>query len=214
MRISDRTYQGKSDLAEMLALAHAFPGEQRHVVDLPYRLCSWAMDDPVNIGLWTDEKGLLQAWAVMQLPFWVVDYTVSPKIRPVLLNQILDWADRRAGELLTIHKGHPMWFIELFADQTDQFDVLKSAGYSNQADVEAASWSKVLLKRSEGTPIPEFRVPEGFTVRPLAGKTEIRRYVALHQEVIKSKNMTIRWRRRPLFFWPCLVQLNRLLLMF
>ena len=47
----------------MAALAQAFPAENLHVVDLPYRLSSWALDDPDNVGLWLNEHGELRAWA-------------------------------------------------------------------------------------------------------------------------------------------------------
>jgi len=34
----------------MADLVTAFPARQLHVVDLPYRLCSWALDEPDSIG--------------------------------------------------------------------------------------------------------------------------------------------------------------------
>jgi uncharacterized protein YfaA (DUF2138 family) len=49
----------------MEALTREFHAENLHVVDLPYRLSSWALDDPENVRLWTDAEGRLLAWIVL-----------------------------------------------------------------------------------------------------------------------------------------------------
>ena len=54
MRVIQRLYGGDADKTEMVALARAFPAEHTHVIDLPYRLSSWAFDFPENVGLWVD----------------------------------------------------------------------------------------------------------------------------------------------------------------
>jgi hypothetical protein len=52
IKIEQREFSGEADWREMIALAHAFPSDNLYIVDLPYRLSSWAMDYPGNIGLW------------------------------------------------------------------------------------------------------------------------------------------------------------------
>jgi hypothetical protein len=42
-----------------------------------------------------DEHGQLVAWAVMQTPFWTIDYVFRPHIDTDLHTRILTWADRR-----------------------------------------------------------------------------------------------------------------------
>jgi hypothetical protein len=79
-KITQRRFAGDLDLREMAALARAFPIDHLHVVDLPYRLCSWALDDPENVGLWVDDNGQLVAWAVLQAPWWTVDLACSPAV--------------------------------------------------------------------------------------------------------------------------------------
>lgn len=74
----------------------------------------------------------------------------------------------------------------------------KLPGLACQADVGDDSWSKVLMERPADLPVKEYRIPEGFTVRPLAGEGEVEAYVKLHQDTFKSKNMTIEWRNRTL----------------
>jgi ribosomal protein S18 acetylase RimI-like enzyme len=47
-------------------------------------------------------------------------------------------------------------------------------------------------------PVPDYSLPAGFTIRPLAGEGEVKAYVQLHRAVFESKNMTVEWRRRTL----------------
>jgi len=61
----------------MIALARADASASFHVLDLPYRLASWALDEPRNAALWEDEHGHLVAWAVLQTPFWAIDVSAQ-----------------------------------------------------------------------------------------------------------------------------------------
>ena len=179
-----------------MALAHACPTDNLHVVDLPYRLSSWALDDPDNVGLWANAEGQLLAWAVVQTPFWTIDYAYHPDADRNLHQQILAWADRRACRLLGTLSGHPCWFVMVLASHADRIRDLEEAGFSCQADVGEDSWSKVLLKRPAQLPVADAALPTGFVIRPLAGENEVEAYVQLHQAVFESKNMTAEWRRR------------------
>lgn len=107
MKVTRRSFSGGQDLLLMAALANAFAGDNMHVVDLPYRFSSWAMDDTENIGLWVDEDGDLVAWAVMQTPFWTIDYVFDPRAGATLHPQILRWADARAVAIVDTPSGRP-----------------------------------------------------------------------------------------------------------
>lgn len=180
----------------MAALVRAFPADHLHVVDLPYRSSSWAFDNPENVGLWTTPGGQLLAWVVMQTPFWTIDYACHPDADRDLRRQIWIWADGRAHALLDTRFGHPMWFVNVLADQRDHIRDLEEAGFASQADVAEDSWSKVLMRRVTGAPVDEYALPAGFTIRPLAGEAEVEAYVALHRAVFESKSMTVDWRAR------------------
>ena len=43
-----REFSGQADLEAMAALARAFSGAHVHIVDLPYRSSSGALDDPAK----------------------------------------------------------------------------------------------------------------------------------------------------------------------
>ena len=182
----------------MMALAHVVPSDNVHVIDLAYRLSSWALDYPENVGLWVDAEGELLAWAVMQTPFWVIDYVCHPDTEKSLHRQILSWADRRALAVLGTSTGHPIWFVEVLAHQAERIRDLEGVGFACQSSLGEDSWSKVLMCRPADMPVPDYSLPAGFTIRPLAGETEVGAYVQLHRATFESKNMTVEWRERTL----------------
>jgi ribosomal protein S18 acetylase RimI-like enzyme len=198
MKTTQRAFAGEADLQAMLALARLSPADNLHVVDLPYRLSSWALDDPANTGLWTDANGRLLAWAVMQTPFWTIDYACHPRSERHIHAEILDWADRRACQVLDTPYGHPCWFVMVSANQANRIRDLEACGFACQRNRGQDSWSKVLMSRTAKTPVPLCKMPAGFTVRPLPREGEIEAYVALHQSVFESRNMTVAWRARTL----------------
>jgi len=182
----------------MSALAHHCPENNLHVIDLPYRLSSWAFDNPENVGLWFDENEQLVAWATLQTPFWTIDYVCHPGAEANLHQEILAWADQRARATINTPNGRPAWFIMVFSGQTNRIRDLENAGFKCQSDVGDDSWSTVLMRRSSSIPVKVYGPRSGFIVRPLAGEKEVNDYVELHQSVFESKNMTTDWRSRTL----------------
>jgi mycothiol synthase len=198
MQITRRPYQGDHDKTLMANLVRAQPQANLHVVDLPYRLSSWAFDDPDNGCLWEDERGEVLAWAVLQTPFWAIDYAYRPTAPATLHRQILTWADLRAQQVRLSPHGRPMWFINVFDWQQERRHDLEVWGFASQADVGADSWSKVFMRRPSQDSIADTRLPAGFAIRPLHGQAEVDAYVTLHRAVFESDNMTTAWRRRTL----------------
>lgn len=196
--ISQLELPGGTDHHALIALARAFPATNLHIVDLPYRLSSWALDDPANAGLWFDAEGRLSAWAVMQTPFWTIDYVCHPEAEAYLHRQILIWTDRRARQLLDTPGGRPCWFVMVFSDQAERIRDLEGLGFVSQANAGENAWSKVLMQRAGQIPVAGCALPAGFTVRPLTGGQEVNAYVQLHRAVFESKNMTAEWRQRTL----------------
>lgn len=196
--MNERCYQEETDLGLMMDLVNSFPSETLHIIDLPYRLCSWALDDPENVALWFNEKRELVAWAVLQTPFWEIDYFCHPDAERNLYSEILAWAERRAKATMNTLYGHPSWFINVFSEQANCIRDLENAGFISQADAGDDLLSKVLMRRTDQAPVKIYQPPEGFVVRPLAGAMEVEKYVDLHRSVFESKNMTVEWRRRTL----------------
>jgi mycothiol synthase len=196
MKFHQRGFSGDVDKFAMAGLAKQFAMANLHVIDLPYRLSSWALDDPKNIALWLDEEERLAAWAVLQTPFWTIDYVVDPTVEGQLHREILTWAEQRAGEILSTPYGHPAWYVMVFEKQKTRIRDLEHLGFKCQADVGENSWSKVLMRRDALLPIKVYQPPAGYVVRSLHGEAEVEAYVELHRSVFESKNMTVDWRRR------------------
>lgn len=198
MAITQRTFLTEHDKYRMSALARQCPENNLHVVDLPYRFSSWAFDDPGNISLWFDEDRQLIAWAVLQSPFWTIDYVCHPEQEAYLHQEILSWANQRIQAIKNTPYARPAWFVMVFSEQSNRIHDLEKAGFKCQADVGEDSWSKVLMRRSSQTPVKTYAPRSGFKVRSLAGEQEVFDYVELHQSVFESKNMTVEWRKRTL----------------
>jgi hypothetical protein len=94
MALIQRNYRDPTDWVSMAALVQA-QGDHLHTTDLPYRLCSWAFDEPANCALWETADGLALAWAALQSPFWCIDYAIHPAAPPDTLQTILTWANQR-----------------------------------------------------------------------------------------------------------------------
>jgi ribosomal protein S18 acetylase RimI-like enzyme len=199
MKLFQYPFLGEVDKYKMSTLARDFAPVNLHVIDLPYRFSSWALDDAENIRLWFDGHEQLMGWAVLQAPFWTIDYVFHPQVEAQLHPEILAWADQRARAVMQTSFGRPAWFAMVFEEQTDRIRVLEQAGFQCQADVGEDSWSKVLMRRSTPTPVKRYKPRAAkFTVRPLAGTGEVEAYVELQRAVFGSKNMTTEWRTRTL----------------
>jgi ribosomal protein S18 acetylase RimI-like enzyme len=204
--MNPKPFRGADDVARMLALAREYPAGAIHVIDLPYRLCSWALDNPDNFALWENDAGRLLAWAVLQTPFWKLEYTLHPDAPSDAHRVILAWADRQAARLLDTPYGRPAWFTAVREEWLDRRRALAAAGWASQESGEDA-WTQVIFRLDADTPVPLCRPRVGFTVRSLRGAAEVPAYVALHRAVFQSANMTEPWRAatlRQTDYRPCL----------
>src|SRR6185503_6704506 len=163
MRIIEHNFSGKSDLQSMAELVRKFPAENIHVVDLPYRFCSWSFDYPENIRLWLNENDELLAWAILQVPFWKIDYAYDPEFQHQIHPQILSWADEQAHKIVGTASGHPAWFVPVLGSWTDRIRDLEQAGFASQANVGENSWSQVLMEHSMHIP-SDIKLPDGFRI--------------------------------------------------
>jgi ribosomal protein S18 acetylase RimI-like enzyme len=197
MKMSQRAFVDGEDMAAMIALAAAFPDDNLHVVDLPYRLASWALDDPANVALWDDGRGRLAAWAVVQSPFWAIDIVTRPDAEADLFPRALEWADARGRAARGTPYERASWYVHVLADKAGRLRDLEAAGFACQADVGEDSWTRILLRRATVAPAAA-SVPAGFAIRPLAGAAEVDAYVDAHRAAFDTKNMTSAWRRRTL----------------
>jgi mycothiol synthase len=185
--------EGSEHLIQLMRLVQQRPRAHVHVVDLPYRLSSWAWTSPAQTRLWMTPAGELHAWACLQTPFWSLDLAIHPEAPPTLTADVLAWADARAEETMSTRYGRPMWFAFAFSDQHRLIDALETAGFTSHA-TGADAWSMVLLRHAATAPAAEADVPPGFSLRTLQGQAEVSAYVELHRRVFDSDSMTEDWR--------------------
>lgn len=193
MTIIQRSYTGQADRQLMSNLVLAFPDNNFHVVDLPYRLCSPSFEDERNIRLWENANGQLLAFAVWQIPFAVLDYAIHPHAQVQdIETQLLTWAISRFQELARERGRRLDYYIDVREDQADRIQLLEQHGFTPD------NWGNLHMQRPLTTSIPDPHLPPGFTIRPLAGESEVEAYVTLHRAAFESTSMTVDWRHRTL----------------
>ncbi len=188
------------DIDSLIELAQRAPEQHLHLIDLPYRLSSWALDRADNLRVWFDNAGAPQAWAVLQTPFWAIDIVAdSTSNGPEAYAEALRWAVERARATAEDPEhGRPCWFVSVLEDQVSVKHALEAQGFADQGQVPVDPWSKVQLVRPAAWRRDLSALPMGYRIRPLAGATEVAAYVDLHRSVFESKNMTEAWRARTL----------------
>lgn len=197
MHFIQRAFQPDHDQQAMIALASANPDQHMRSIDLPYRLSSWALDDPANITIWQTDTGQIVGWAALQVPFWMIDLVWHPDAPLSLYRTMIEWADQRAQSLIGTNHARPMWFVNVFEHQHALQEVLTSQGFVDQSAVEQDPWSKYLFRRGNQA-LNLALLPANISIRPLAGIAEVAAYTQLHQAVFESKSMTEGWRAKTL----------------
>jgi mycothiol synthase len=193
MAIIMRPPSGANDLQRIYDLVQAFPAENFHVVDLPYRLCSPSAQDARNVQLWEDEQGNLLGFAIAQTPWLTLDYAVHPAARePGLEERLLAWGLERWPHLMAERGWRYSLFVEVREDQAERIALLERLGFVLD------DWHTLHLSQPLAGSFPTPAVPEGFSIRPLAGEAEAEACAALHRAAFGTQNMTNGWRRRTL----------------
>ncbi len=182
-------FRGQADLQRMAELVYTDPDYHLHVVDLDYRLCSWALQNFANVTLWEDEAGEVGGWAAAQRPFAALDYVIRPDALE-LEDQVLLWGTQRWQAIADESRQQRYCFLSLRSDQPGRFAHL--AEYSFQAD----DWRLLHMTRPAADPVLDAHLMDGFSIRPLAGQSEVADYTALHRAAFDSENMTEDWRTR------------------
>jgi mycothiol synthase len=186
-----RSYRDAADRDRMAQLVYDFPDDHLNVVDLPYRLSSWALDVPENVCLWEDETGQLVAWALVKTPWLSLDYALSPDAM-VLEAELVRWAVERCQTIAAEQGENFPLYVRVRADRASFITILESQ------DFRRDDWSLVHMTRSMAQPLTEPQFPPGFTVRPLRGLSEVQDYVTPHRAAFGSNAMTYEWRARSL----------------
>ena len=180
---------GSSHYHEMWELVQAHPDGQRHVVDLPYRLCSPSATQRGSC-IWRDTQGAVIGWAILQWQFWALDHMVAPGPHAHGVGRsILEWAIERTSVEAINWKEPLRLFVDAPIQSPPHALPLGDFGFTLYPH-----WRTVHLERPADLPPPPPAIPAGFTIRPLAGAQEIDAYVDTQRAAFGSSSMTRAWR--------------------
>jgi mycothiol synthase len=186
-----RSLQTDADLAAILELAALADDHTVSAAALPYQLSSWACEDPANVRLWTVPTGELVAFAIFQIPFGSVYYGLHPQADAAALEAtIFAWAKQRAADLAQTSDrpvGMSIW--------PRAEDIASQARLAHQGYVPLNT-GKVFFQQPLTSSLPAPQLPAGFTLRPLAGETEVEAATDLLRAAFNITSVTPRWRRR------------------
>lgn len=175
------------DVQRIADFIYAHPNGFTNLVDLPYRLTSWSLQDARNVRIW-ESGGQIRAVGMVQLPWLALDYACATE---ALVPEVFAWGAERASAIAR-ERGDEFWLgIYISPHNAAHSAYAKALGF--QLDDE---WAQIHLERDLNPHLPAVDLPDGFTFRPMGGQVDA--YVELHQTAFGSKNMRVDWRARTL----------------
>jgi len=191
MTMTELGVPDERELRAMQVLAARYPERSTHAVDLPYRL-AWARPGHhgrVATALWHEGDELV-GWAVWAPGSRETQVTVHPDHAARLWPQILAWGTEHARAQAAGGGEPASWWVSAREDDVERIALLEANGFQRQA------WKTVQYERDLSDVPPPGALPDGLSVRPLAGAAEIPAYVAAHRAAFNSTNMNDEWRQR------------------
>ncbi len=181
--ITSRLYQGEKDFHVMIDLIVRLRTPERlsdypDKVNLEENLASAAIR--TNTRLWFDEDQPV-GWAFVD-EFNNIWWELEDKYEEILGSQIVEWGETcirkmANGESATLDTS-------CREDYTARIAFLKRHGF------QPTETTTVRMIRILSEPIPGSKLPEGFTIRPLAGKQEAEAVAAMHRAAFGTDYMT------------------------
>lgn len=194
MAIIMRKWQDETDWLLVADLLRCMPQSMRHLIDLPWRLSSPALDAEWNSRVRQHSDGRLVGFAAWQVYWAALDYFVRPGMyQATIETTIFNWAEQHFREL-DRERGRalPYW-VEFREDDQERRQIVEAHGFLLDGDYVYIQFQHPLTG-----PLTEVAIPTGFALRSLAGAHEADAYVALHRAAFKSTSMTLAWRLRSL----------------
>lgn len=194
MTITRHSLRNEADMLRIRDLIRAMPAHCRHVLDLPWRLSSPAIHEGRDAVFWVDSHGLVVGCAAWQYYWGVLDFFILPgPTQQAVEAEIFAWAANRFRER-DEERGKPLpYWVEFRDDDHARRRLVEAHGFLLKEHNCYTLFQHSLL---ELLPVPA--LPEGFTLRSLAGEGETAAYAELHRAAFESISMTPEWRTRTL----------------
>jgi ribosomal protein S18 acetylase RimI-like enzyme len=152
-------------------------------------LCRLSASEAVELTrLWVGHDSALAGFATLSLaPGYLLCLTL-PDVGDSFQGDILDWATETAAQT----KDPAVERATLQVQVRDQDDEL--IGTLERRDFVRRDWFTHRMTRRLDEPIPEPRLPPGFTIRPLEGEQEQAAWLAMRNDAFGS-TQTTEWRQ-------------------
>lgn len=184
-------------MRRIVDLVRAMPLSCPHVVDLPWRLSSPAINDGRDAAYWENADGRVVGFAAWQQYWAALDFFILPGLsdvaRQAVEGDLFAWADGRFRER-DEERGRPLPYgVEFRDDDHERRRLVEAHGF-----LLGEEDSYVLLHHPLVALASVPALPDGFTLRPLMGEQEAAAYAELHRAAFESTSMTPEWRARTL----------------
>lgn len=190
MTITRHAFRGEVDMPRILNLVSSMPLACRHVIDLPWRLSSPAINEGRDAAFWQSADGQVVGFAAWQYYWAALDFFILPG-RPDLEEDLFAWADERFRQR-DDERGYPLPYgVEFRADDHERRRLIEAYGF-----LEDEGDHYVSLQHAMGNLAAVPALPAGFSLRPLAGEQEALAYAEVHRAAFESTSMTPEWRMR------------------
>lgn len=194
MTITRYPFRGEADAFRIMDLVRAQPLKSRHVLDLPWRISAPIINEGRDGSFWLDDAGQAVGFAAWQYYWAALDLFILPgPTAQEVEAAMFAWADERMGER-DVERGYPLSYaVEYRDDDDERVQLVRAHGFVLEDDYGYALFQHKLEALA---PVPT--LPDGFTLRPLAGAQETAAYAELHRAAFESTSMTPEWRARTL----------------
>ncbi|HEY4385036.1 MAG TPA: GNAT family N-acetyltransferase [Ktedonobacteraceae bacterium] len=193
MTITRYPFRGEVDTPRILDIIRHMPFSCRHVIDYPWRLSTPAINEGCDAAFWEDSDGQAIGFAAWQYYWAALDFFILPGPEMQYVEKdLFAWADERFREL-DEERGYPLpYWVEFRDDDRERQRLAEAHGFLLHEE------RYVLFQHSLADLPPVPALPDGFTLRPLAGEQEVVAYTEVHRAAFESTSMTPEWRARTL----------------
>lgn len=182
-RITSRVYEDEKDIETMADLItrvrpHEFLNDHPAKVNLEEDLASATVR--ANARLWFDD-GQPIGWAYVD-EYDNLWWEIARSCEEALGDQVIDWGETCIRKA---HGGEPGTLdTNCREDRTERVAFLQQHGF------QQTETTTIEMARDLSQPIPEPKLPQGFSIRPLAGHQEAEAVAALHRLALDTDYMT------------------------
>jgi mycothiol synthase len=192
MTITRHPFRGEADMPHIVDLVRSMPLACRHVIDLPWRLSSPTIHEGRDATFWENADGQVIGFAAWQQYWAALDFFILPGPEMQFVEaDLFAWADARFQERDEERGQQLPYWVEFRDDDHERRRLVEAHGFVHNEDDCSVFLQHMLV---DIAPVPP--LPDGFTLRPLAGEQEVTAYTEVHRAAFESTSMTPEWRAR------------------